>query len=156
MHVLVHYLIDQTLLTEYTTAIRRASSPSLHFAKSLSAARAIKKLWIVAKIIWRVVLSSLDGYASNIGPWEQVLCNKCHEEANRVCLICYDLWICNRSSCNYHTWKTVQRAQDVVDKVVRKIPSIQVLLGWEVTPPWKLLTWWKRWWWLNDFISGPW
>ena len=82
MHVLVHYLIDQTLLTEYTTAIRRASSPSLHFAKSLSAARVIKKHWIVAKIIWRVVLSSLDGYASNIGPWEQVLCSKFHEEAN--------------------------------------------------------------------------
>jgi len=28
------------------------------------------------------VLSSLDGYASNIGPWEQVLCSKCHDEAN--------------------------------------------------------------------------
>ena len=28
------------------------------------------------------MLSSLDGYASNIGPWEQVLCSKCHEEAN--------------------------------------------------------------------------
>jgi len=60
-------------LTEYITAIRRMSSPSFHFEKSLSTARAMRKHWIVAKIIWTVVLSSFDGYASNIGPWEQVL-----------------------------------------------------------------------------------
>jgi hypothetical protein len=59
-------------LTEYSTAKRRMSSASFHFEKSLSAARAMKKHWIVAKIIWRVVLSNLDGYASSIGPWETI------------------------------------------------------------------------------------
>jgi len=46
-----------------------------------------------------------------------------------IVLFDYVLWTCKKNSCNFHTWRTVQRAQDVVDKVVKKIPSIQVLLA---------------------------